>query len=212
MITNYTVFADTAPILMFSKKDLYLTPDIEEPVSVYIKNVNDLYGIELNINFDPKFIELIDSNPTTQKIDIKPGTMLDPKKSFFLCNQINNQQGTACYTMSLLNPAPPVSGSGIIVELIVKAKTICKTSITIQNSKIGIFGKKSIIPEIKDINLTVTDNPVEWYLANDGVIDLKDVIIALSTICKNTYLNYNTNNKISMADTIFILKKLSINK
>ena len=184
--TIYTIiccsiaFAGNNSQLIFSKEKIYITPNYEQKVSIQIKNACNLYGIEFLLKFDPEIIELLDADPLTSKIDLKSGGIIDPKKSICLNNKIDNSKGEAFYTISLLNPAPPVNKDGVIVDLIIKAKKTGNTDIVIKNAIIGINGGSTIVPEIKPMNLVVS-NKINFLNKYENIINFQ-LLVSISCI------------------------------
>ncbi len=76
-------------------------------VEVRIDDVVDLYGIDVRVAFDPDRLEVVETAVT-------PGTDLLSPPWLILFNQVDNQAGTIWYVVTLLNPHPPVSGSGAL--------------------------------------------------------------------------------------------------
>lgn len=76
-------------------------------VEVRIDDVADLYGIDVRVAFDPDRLEVVETAVT-------PGTDLLSPPWLILFNQVDNQAGTIWYVVTLLNPHPPVSGSGVL--------------------------------------------------------------------------------------------------
>jgi hypothetical protein len=76
-------------------------------VEVRIDDVSDLYGVDVRVTFDPACLEVVETAVT-------PGTDLLSPPWLILFNQVDNQTGTIWYVVTLLNPHPPVSGSGVL--------------------------------------------------------------------------------------------------
>jgi len=76
-------------------------------VEVRIDDVVDLYGLDVHLAFDPARLEVVEAAVT-------PGTDLLSPPWLILFNQVDNQAGTIWYVVTLLNPHPPVSGSGVL--------------------------------------------------------------------------------------------------
>ncbi|MBC7235367.1 MAG: DNRLRE domain-containing protein [Chloroflexi bacterium] len=84
-------------------EDLWLT--------IRINNVEDLYGADLRIRFNPAVIQVI---PFSASAAFEPGTM--PRPEFTLKNEVNNSTGLAQYIVSQL-ASEPQTGSGTMARL-----------------------------------------------------------------------------------------------
>ena len=89
-------------------------------ISVRVEDVQNMYGMEFHLSFDPNVVEVVDADPSKPGIQIQPGDWL--KNSFAAVNKADNTTGKIDYAVTLLNPAPSVSGSGIIATITFKAK------------------------------------------------------------------------------------------
>ena len=88
----------------------------EKVIEVWVDESPPVYGVELHLSFDPNQLEVV---------DLQHGDFFSPDpdgQAFVIQNQADNQAGTIDYAMSLLNPAPEVSGRGRILQITVRAK------------------------------------------------------------------------------------------
>lgn len=90
-------------------------------LTVQIENVTNMYGIELALAFNPAILQVKDSKPGTVGVQIEPGDFPDPFLSFNAQNAADNTAGTIAYAVSLLRPAPPASGSGVLARIYFQA-------------------------------------------------------------------------------------------
>jgi hypothetical protein len=84
-------------------------------VDVMVSDVTDLYGIELEITFDPTFVEVVDNDSGTPGIQIQPG--ICPSPDFVVVNSADNTTGTISYAATSLSPSPPCDGGGVIASI-----------------------------------------------------------------------------------------------
>lgn len=73
-------------------------------VKVDIQDVAGLYGAEVHLSFDPSILQVT---------SVQNGTLLNPASSTII-SHFDNAAGTVTYAISLLAPAPAVSGSGTL--------------------------------------------------------------------------------------------------
>jgi hypothetical protein len=86
---------------------------IEVPIEV--RGVTELYGIDLEIEFDPAIVQVEDADPDKPGTQPALGMFLDA--GLVLFNDVDNQAGTVKFVMTQVNPAEPKSGDGIILIL-----------------------------------------------------------------------------------------------
>jgi hypothetical protein len=81
-----------------------------------VDGIEDLYGMDVRLAFQPQFVEVVDTDPA------RDGVQLTPLESFlkpdWILRQIaDNLAGTTWYAATQLNPAEPVAGSGALAEI-----------------------------------------------------------------------------------------------
>ena len=84
-------------------------------VDIVIDNVNDLYGVALELTFDPARVEVVDDDPGQPGVQIDPGTC--PAPNFVVQNIANNSAGTINYDVASLAPSPPCNGTGEVASI-----------------------------------------------------------------------------------------------
>ncbi len=88
-------------------------------VDVVAEGVSNLYGAEIHLRFDPSMVRLEDADPNQEGMQLMPGTLLQPAQGFVVANRADNQAGTAVFAVTLVNPAPPVAGKGVVARIAV---------------------------------------------------------------------------------------------
>ena len=86
-------------------------------VDVMAEGVTNLYGAEIHLRFDPAMVRLEDADPGQDGVQLTPGSLLQPAQGFVVANRADNQAGTAVFAVTLVNPAPPVEGSGVVARV-----------------------------------------------------------------------------------------------
>jgi PKD repeat protein len=86
-------------------------------VDVRVENVANLYGVDLQLTFDFTRVQVVDDNPALPGVQITPGPFLNPASGYVQTNSANNGTGSIRYVFTLQNPAPPVSGSGVLATI-----------------------------------------------------------------------------------------------
>jgi hypothetical protein len=85
-------------------------PDIASTIA--ISNVTNLTGVQLQVSYDPAFIQVIDAfgtpRPPYQQVEVSPDPNFDP----WLTNTVNTRQGTIDFAA---NAHTPVTGSSNVI-------------------------------------------------------------------------------------------------
>jgi hypothetical protein len=89
-------------------------------ISLQVADVQNMYGLEFHLTFDPNIVEVVDADASKPGVQIKPGDWF--KNSFVATNKADNTIGKIDFAVTLLNPAPPVNGDGVTAAITFKAK------------------------------------------------------------------------------------------
>ncbi len=118
------LFSLAVPALAQERAQVYILPPTEalvtgQPVTVDViaEGVSNLYGAEIHVRFDPTMVRLEDADSQQDGIQITPGSLLAPDQGFVVANTSDNAAGTAVFAITLVNPAPPVDGGGVVARL-----------------------------------------------------------------------------------------------
>ena len=84
-------------------------------VDLVISNVENLYGAEVSLSFDPTVVMVIDADPLMPGIQISPGEF--PWPDFVVSRTADNEAGTIRYVVTQLSPRTPVSGRGVLATI-----------------------------------------------------------------------------------------------
>ena len=92
-------------------------------VDIRIEAVADLYGADVRLSFDPAKLKVQDANTAVAGIQVHVGTFPDPTggRGFVVLNSADNIAGQIAYAVTLLSPASPVSGSGVLARVTFQA-------------------------------------------------------------------------------------------
>ncbi|MFN8455439.1 MAG: cohesin domain-containing protein [Anaerolineae bacterium] len=120
-------------------------------VDVMAENVTDLYGLELHLKYDPAVLEAQDGQAEQEGVQVEPGALLPVSQGFVVANKADQAEGKVTYAITLLNPAPPVNGSGPIARLTFK---------TLQNTPSTIEVEQAILVSVNLQTLPVQTTPL----------------------------------------------------
>jgi hypothetical protein len=104
---------DVTPPL--GEADLWIEPQTSEvpilgetTVDIMVGDVTNLYGIQVDLAFDPTIVEVVGAALT-------PGTC--PLPDFVVVNTADNVAGTISYAATSLSPTPPCSPGGVVASI-----------------------------------------------------------------------------------------------
>jgi hypothetical protein len=125
-------------------------------VDIIVEDVSDLYGLSMELHFDPAFVEVVDDDPGTAGVQITPGSC--PSPDFVVQNAADNAVGTITYDVTSLSPSLPCDGTGHVATITFRGLaptrsspldfTACLLAYTIGFEIPAIaFGGELIVPE-----------------------------------------------------------------
>jgi hypothetical protein len=118
--------------LQFAPSPLELMPGGQGKVNIFVQNVQNLYGIEFQLAFDPHLVEVIDVDPGQAGVQIWPADWW--KDGFVAVNQVDNETGRIDFAATLLRPAQPVSGTRVVAVIPFKAKKTGSGTLSIESA------------------------------------------------------------------------------
>ncbi len=103
---------NTARLVIVPASGIYSKGDLID-VEVRVEDVVDLYGADIQLNFDTAHFEVLDANPSL------PGVQITPRSDFMKPDIVvrriaDNTTGVIWYAATQTNPQPPASGSGVL--------------------------------------------------------------------------------------------------
>lgn len=133
-------------------EDMEIRPGVEVEIPIDIENVTDLYGIDIELEFDPEFWEFRDADTRREGIQPATGTFLDPGMTLF--NIIDMEEGRIHLVLSQVNPSVGKSGTGNILVLYATALKTGTTSFEV--SKVELSTRDGIGIEVEGVDGEVT--------------------------------------------------------
>jgi hypothetical protein len=131
-----------------------IQPGSRVEVPVQIEDVQDLYGIDIKIKFDPEVIKIDDADPETEGTQPALGTFLDAGLTLF--DTADNEEGVIRFVMSQVNPSEPKSGEGNILILYVQGLAEGKSNLEITLLELSTRAGEAISAEPVDGKVTVS--------------------------------------------------------
>jgi len=133
--------------------------DVNQLVTVEIKadSVTNLWAFDITLTFDAAKLEAqdADGNPANG-VQVLPGTFLDPAQGFMpISDHINNTTGEVRFALSLLSPATPVSGTGVLFSITFRAKAEGNALITLGTVTLSDNAANPIAKTLMNGSITV---------------------------------------------------------
>ena len=116
-------------------ENLEIRPGVMVEVPVEIRDVTDLYAFDIELSFDPDYLEFDDADPNKAGIQPGFGTFLDPGVT--IVNIIDPVEGVIHVVMSQINPSQPKSGSGNLLVLYMTGLRTGQTSLEVSKVELS---------------------------------------------------------------------------
>ena len=113
---------------VFADLEIPLETRVEVPVEV--RDVEELYAVDLTIRFDPEILQVEDADPNQAGVQPGLATFLDAGMTLF--NTVDNETGTVRFVMSQINPSEGKSGSGNLLVLYFVGKQAGTSPVTVE--------------------------------------------------------------------------------
>jgi len=121
------VKAQGATTVKISPSSAFVAPNATVTVTIQIENINNLFGAEVHLTFDPALLEVVDADAGTAGIQIAHGGLLSP--DFVAQNLVDASAGRIDYAISQMPTHTPASGSGSLANITFKGKAAGTSSI-----------------------------------------------------------------------------------
>lgn len=100
-------------------------------VEIVLDQVENLYGAEVHLVFDPTVVQVEDADPDFPGVQLAPGLAFPKGRSFAALNRADNDKGTIDFAATLLNPAPPIEGDTMIASFVLLPAKATATEIRV---------------------------------------------------------------------------------
>ena len=91
-------------------------------VNIVLEDAQDVYAVEVRASFDTTAVEVVDADPGRMGVQMTPGDFIQP--DFVVRNGADNDAGTLQYVATQVNPTPPASGSGTLLVIQFRGKSL----------------------------------------------------------------------------------------
>jgi hypothetical protein len=120
LLATFAAAAQAGVVVRPDPPVMALMPQAQGTAVVLVENVADLYGLEAHLTFDPNIVEVVDSDAARPGVQVGVADWLEG--GFVATNQADNRAGKIDLAATLVNPAPPYSGTGPFMSITFKAK------------------------------------------------------------------------------------------
>lgn len=160
--TFQTVQAQDAPAEVGVIESFEVAPGSTIQVPVYVRGVQELYGVDLTLEFDPDVVQVIDQGPAMEGTQAGLGKFLDP--GLLLFNNVDNEAGTLRFTMSQYNPSEPKSGEGIL--LLISFEGLTEGETTLEITSVSLSTREGVEIPSRGVNnsLVVVSGALEQQI------------------------------------------------
>ena len=110
--------------------DLEIPLDVRVEVPVEVRDVEELYAVDLTIRFDPAILQVEDADPKQKGVQPGLATFLDAGMTLY--NEVDNETGTVRFVMSQINPSEGKTGSGDLLVLYFVGKRAGTSQVTVE--------------------------------------------------------------------------------
>ncbi|MDX1612740.1 MAG: cohesin domain-containing protein [Candidatus Promineifilaceae bacterium] len=96
---------------------LAVAPGQSTTVAILVEGATDLYGVQVHLAYDPAVVQVVDGDADQPGLQAVPGDFLHLDQGFTIDHRVDNESGAVDYAFTLLAPAEPVSGDGVLLSL-----------------------------------------------------------------------------------------------
>ncbi|NJN96936.1 MAG: hypothetical protein HC875_23980 [Anaerolineales bacterium] len=106
----------TEAIVQFNPPTSQLSPPPRPPPTVIVTGISRLYGLELQLSYDPTLVEVIDADPELPGVQVGLGDLFAGGNALVLTNEVT-PTGRINVIAARQAPAEPFSGDGSLLTL-----------------------------------------------------------------------------------------------
>ncbi len=144
-------------------------------VALYVENVADLYGVQLQLSFNPSIAQVVDADPGTPGVQIQPlASFLSP--DFVVYRSADNSTGIIAYAATQIYPHTPVSGSGPLAAI--TFQPVANGTFSMPFSTALLVDIDGLVIPAAVLPCAVQFQPVRpcYDFNNSGIIDVVDTM------------------------------------
>lgn len=167
-------------VLIESAADVEVNNEVM--IAIQLLSIPDLYGVEIQLSFDPTILQVQDDKPGTVGTQIRPGEFPNPEQGFVVQNAADNEAGTIAYAFSLLSPSPTAIGSGALARI--RFKVIAAGSSAVAIERVVIVGADQCCLELTEqdgsVAAVMTGGAVTGIVRAQGRTDMSGIVVSIA--------------------------------
>lgn len=109
-----------------------LAPGEGARLALSVHEANDVYGVEIHIQFEPAVVQVVDQDPDKPGIQVAGGDFFDLTEGFLITNQVDNGTGEITYAFTQLLPATPKQGDGELLSFEIQAVAVGESQVVLE--------------------------------------------------------------------------------
>ena len=174
-------------------------------LNIRAENISNLAGWQFDIVFDPAALEAV---------DINEGDFLkmDGETTFFQGGSIDNAAGKITQLSAARLSTQGVTGTGTLLQVRFKAKSIGETQLSLQHSEFGAPTGDIIPTGTHEIYLTVEERLLTGDVNRDGRVSIVDLILIAQqlgqSVPANSPVDLNRDGVVSILDIVLAARKI----
>lgn len=122
-------------------------------IEVVAAEVSNIYGAQFTIKYDPSALSVKDMSDSQEGIQIEVGDFLDPAQGFTVVNEADPQAGTVTMAITLVNPAKPVSGGGVLGRVHFTANENRPSRLELEDVKLVNYDLQAVLPALTGLQV-----------------------------------------------------------
>lgn len=126
---------------------------VGQPVVVYVvaDAVERLYAFDVRLSFDAGRLEVVDADgDVSNGVQVGAGEFMPQDQGFTLRNSADNEAGTVEYVFTLMRPALPVTGTGVLARITFRGKAEGVAAIRLRQVMLADDGARGIAVRLED--------------------------------------------------------------
>lgn len=122
-------------------EDYELRPGEQIEIPVEVRDVSNLFAIDIEIAYDPEILEFEDADPDKPGVQPALGTFLDA--GLTLIFEVDPDEGLIRFVMTQVNPSEPKTGDGVVLVLYFTALQEGEVDLVVNNVDLSTrFGEE----------------------------------------------------------------------
>lgn len=150
-------------------------PDTAFEVPISVRNVEELYAIDVEIQFDPAIVQVEDAAANLDGVQVGLGIFLDA--GLILYNTVDNTEGVIRFAMTQVNPSEPKSGEGVVLVLYLVSQAEGDTTLEVSFAEASTREGEAIPLEGVDGEITVSGGAAQIQATEIPVQDIAQVTV-----------------------------------